>query len=80
MKVFSGVNASVLHDFLPFSDRAKGGVRVACTDVNQDGRPDIVVGFAPRVRSEVRAFDGRTLTQIQTLFPFERARGVFLGG
>jgi hypothetical protein len=49
--------------------------------VNRDGRPDIVVGFAPRVSSEVRAFDGRTLTQLQTFFAFGRgARGVFVGG
>jgi serralysin len=81
VKVFSGANGSVVHDFQAFAERAKGGVRVACTDVNRDGRPDIVVGLAPRVSAEVRAFDGRTLTQLQSVLVFERGpRGVFVGG
>ena len=81
VRVFSGANAAVLADFQASQDRARGGVRVAATDVNRDGRPDIVVGFGPSAGSEVRAFDGRTLLLLQSFFAFEKGpKGVFVGG
>src|SRR6185369_11613645 len=72
VRVFSGVDTALLFDFLASQDRARGGIRVAATDVNRDGRPDIVVGFGPSAGSEVRAFDGRTLLLLQSFFAFEK--------
>jgi hypothetical protein len=81
VKVFSGTDVSVLQDFAAFTERAPGGVRVGSADVNEDGRPDVVVGFAPRGGSQVRAFDGRTRAELQNFFVFGRkVRGVFVGG
>jgi hypothetical protein len=44
IKVFSGVDGSVLDDFLAYPSSFTAGVFVAVADVNNDGKPDIITG------------------------------------
>jgi hypothetical protein len=44
IKVFSGVDGSVLDDFLAYPSSFAAGVFVAVADVNNDGKPDIITG------------------------------------
>jgi hypothetical protein len=73
VRVFSGVDLSELHSFLPFSG-ATGGVSVAAGDVNGDGRADIIVGAA--INSHVKAFDSATLAELGSFLAYPG----FLGG
>lgn len=44
VRVFDGTNSAQLFDFQPFSPDFTGGVRVGSSDINGDGRDDIVTG------------------------------------
>jgi hypothetical protein len=44
IKVFSGVDGSLLDDFLAYPSSFTAGVFVAVADVNNDGKPDIITG------------------------------------
>lgn len=63
VRVFSGSDNAVLADFLAFDAAFTGGVQVAAGDVNNDGRPDIVVGTASGA-ARVRVFSGADTTQV----------------
>ncbi|MFO0851926.1 MAG: VCBS repeat-containing protein [Gemmataceae bacterium] len=63
VQVFSGTDASLLTQFAPFEGSYTGGVFVVATDINGDGRAEVVVtadqGGGPRVR--VLSGDGQTV-------------------
>ena len=80
--------ASPLSNFLVANaDSDRGGVRVAATDADRDGRADLLVGTGERSPSRVRAYLGKYFgggepTSFQDLDPFQSealADGVFVG-
>jgi len=81
VKVFSGVDGSVLGSFLATSASTTGGVRVAAADVNGDGRLDIVTGIGPGFAPTIRTFSQiGTAIGIFDAFDSSFLGGVFVGG
>lgn len=64
VRVFSGTDGSIIHDFLAFTPSFSGGVRVAAGDLNGDGLADIVAGAGPGSVPQVNVFSGADLTRI----------------
>jgi membrane-associated phospholipid phosphatase len=60
VKVFNGLTAAVLGSFLGFNPLVRQGVRVAASDCDGDGRPEIVAGSL----SQWRAFDATLLRPV----------------
>ena len=79
VRVFSGVNRSVLRSFFAYSPSFLGGVRVAAGDVNGDGRADIIVAPGPDPTStpDIKVFDGVTLAVIDEFLAYSP---MFTGG
>jgi hypothetical protein len=93
VKAFSGFTIGiatpppqVLDDFFAYDPAFGGGSAVAVTDVNGDGRSDIVTGAGPGGGPHVRIFDGLTglpLNDAQdSFYAFSPSfsGGVFIGG
>jgi hypothetical protein len=76
VKVFSGVDGSVLRDVFVFAPTFTGGVRVAAGDVNADGLADLVVGAGPGTSSAVTILSGNDLAVLRSFTPY----GAFAGG
>ncbi len=57
VKVFDGVNAALLYEFLAFDHALCGGVSVAAADLNGDGVAEIVVGAGAGGGPHVKVFD-----------------------
>jgi cysteine-rich repeat protein len=70
VKVFDGVTGAALSSFFAFSSGFAGGVTVAAGDITGDGRADIIVGSGPGGAAQVKVFDGATLTEVRSFFPF----------
>jgi hypothetical protein len=77
VKVFSGVDGSLLSEFLAYAAALRGGVRVAAIDLNGDGRSEIITGAGPSGGPHLRIFDAMTGAELQGMFTYD-AR--FLGG
>ena len=79
--VFDGVTGAVLHSFLAYPLGFTGGVHVAATDVNGDGKADIITGAGPGGGPHVRVFDGATGAEILSYFAYAPGftGGVFVG-
>jgi fibronectin-binding autotransporter adhesin len=77
VKVFSGRDGSVLHNFFAYDFGATGGVRVAAGDVNGDGVADIIVALGPTYGPDIRVFDGVSLALLDEFFAYPAA---FTGG
>ena len=77
VKVFSGVNGSVLASFLVYGGSFTGGVRVALPDQNADGRYDIRITPGSGRLASIQTFDAFTL---QLLDSFLAYGTVFTGG
>ncbi|MFL5340631.1 MAG: FG-GAP-like repeat-containing protein [Gemmataceae bacterium] len=77
VKVFSGVDGSVLRSFFAFEGTFAGGVNVAGGDVNHDGTPDIVVARGAQVgtNSQVRVFNGVDGSMIWEFVAYPQFRG-----
>jgi FG-GAP-like repeat len=58
VKVFSGLNSSLIFDFFAFGSTFTGGVVVSTGDWNGDGRPDIIASRGPGGLPEVAVFSG----------------------
>ena len=81
VKVFSGADGStLLHNFLAFSSKYTGGVRVAAGDINGDGTPDIIAGTGPGANSQVIVFSGTNLAELRNFLPYGGAvtGGIFV--
>ena len=76
VRVFSGSDLSVLHDFFAFDPNLRTGVRVAAGDLTGDGKADIIAATGPGTTTRVRTFNGATGAQIAEFTPF----GTFTGG
>jgi hypothetical protein len=63
--VFDGNDNRLLANFLAFDPSFTGGVAVACEDVNNDGRKDVIVGTGPGASAEVKVIDGYKLNDLK---------------
>jgi streptogramin lyase len=61
VRVFSGMDNSLLGERFAFSGTFAGGVRVAAADLNHDGKADIIAAAGPSGGPEVRVFSGANL-------------------
>lgn len=68
VRVFDGVNGSLLNSFAAFPGNAKGVV-VATGDINGDGRKDIIAA-AQGSAGLMKVFDGRTGVVLRTITAF----------
>jgi hypothetical protein len=83
VRVLSGVNPSIeLAGFMAYHPSFSGGVRVASTDYNADGRADIVTAAGPGGGPHVRVLSGVNLTELHGIFAYHPAfgGGVNVGG
>jgi hypothetical protein len=76
VKVFSGVDNSVIRSFFAYDVSYTGGVRVAAGDVDGDGYADIITGTASAT-SLVKVFSGQTQGEIASFLAYGPA---FQGG
>ncbi|MFZ1699722.1 MAG: FG-GAP-like repeat-containing protein [Pyrinomonadaceae bacterium] len=82
VKVFSGADGSVLHEFFAFDPGFAGGVFVGGGDVNNDGSDDLIVGAGAGGGPHVRVFSGQTGSVLQDFMAFSPnfTGGVFVAG
>jgi hypothetical protein len=78
VRAFNATTTNQLRSFFAFDAGLTGGVRVASTDLNQDGFDDFVVGTGPGTGSLLRILDGRDGST--SLFPEFAPFGGFGGG
>ncbi|QGJ71390.1 Hypothetical protein PBC10988_30950 [Planctomycetales bacterium 10988] len=64
VRVFSGLDGSVITEFYAYDPEFKGGVRVAVGDVFDNGTADIITGAGPGGGPHVRVFDGSFSTGV----------------
>lgn len=78
VKIFSGMDGTVLGRFDAYAANFRGGVRVAVGDINKDGHAEIVTGKGRG--SLVTAWDGSTLTPLHSFnaYPTFYKKGVFV--
>jgi len=69
-------DGGLITKFNAFDERFRGGVTVAVSDVDRDGRNDIVVGAGPGGGPHVKVFDGYG----KSLFEFFAWSAAFRGG
>ena len=78
VKVFSGVNLSLMNSFLAYDSNFSGGVFVAGGDINNDGFADVVTGAGPGGGPHVKVFDAHNnLMLLHSFFAFDPT---FTGG
>jgi hypothetical protein len=67
--------------FMAYSSEFEGSVRVAVTDIDADGRLDIITGPGPGGGPHVRAFQADTFAEIHGFFAFDASffGGIFVG-
>ncbi len=75
--VFSGMDGSVLQNFMAFDSAFTGGVRLAAADTNADGFDDVIVSPGPGGGPNVRVFSGANLAPLLSFFAYDAA---FTGG
>jgi hypothetical protein len=77
IKVFSGSDNSVLRNFFAFDAGYRGGVTVAASDLNGDGRAEIVAGAAFGGAPQVIVFNGVSNAPTASFLAFDAS---YLGG
>jgi len=83
VKVFSGLDGSLLRSFMPFDPGFMGGVRVgAFTSFGNDGHVDILVATGPGTAAQAKVLDGMKTAVLDSFFVQDpRAlTGVFIRG
>jgi hypothetical protein len=82
VQAFDGVTGAQLKSFFAFQPQFTGGVFVGASDVNGDGRADIVVGAGPGGAPHVRVFDAVTGAEIRSFFAYQSqfTSGVLVAG
>ena len=77
VKVFSGLDNSILYNFYAYGASFAGGVQVAAGDINGDLKADIVTGAGAGGGPHVQVFDGTNGQVIRSFFAYG---ATFLGG
>ncbi len=82
VKVFDGRTNAVLRNLMPIGTSSQGGVRVAVTDWNRDGRLDLVVTRGPNTPPLVRVVDFASTGLIDEFFSGDQAYrgGLWIAG
>jgi hypothetical protein len=71
VKVFSGVDGSLLASFYAYDPSFHGGVRVAAADINNDGFADIITGAGAGGGPHVKVFSGKTGAVLQSFYAYQ---------
>ncbi|MFL5328306.1 MAG: choice-of-anchor Q domain-containing protein [Gemmataceae bacterium] len=81
VKVFSGVDLSLLRSFLAYDAGWFGGVRVTSADVNFDGVDDIVTGAGAGGGPHVIAYSGKDGSILTSFYAYDQPFpfGVYVG-
>jgi hypothetical protein len=82
IRVFNGTSGAQISHVPAFGSTFLGGVRVAITDFNGDGRADIIASTGPGNGPQVRVFDGPSLSVLDDFLAYDShfMGGVFVGG
>jgi hypothetical protein len=83
VKVFNGLDGSVLQSLMAYDPHFAGGVRVSfVSDLNANGAGEIVTGAGPGGGPHVRVFDGLTLQELDGFYAYDPSftGGLFVGG
>ncbi|MDB5312798.1 MAG: carbonic anhydrase [Gemmataceae bacterium] len=70
VKVFDGKTGALVKDFLAYGADFRGGVREAAADLTGDGVADIITGAGPGGGPEVKVFDGKTGSLVESFFAY----------
>jgi hypothetical protein len=81
VQVFSGLGGSVIASYFAYEPSFTGGVRVSATDVDGDGRSDIVTAPGLGSIATVRIWQGGSLTELDSFAAFDSTYtgGVYVG-
>jgi len=81
VRIFEGTTAEERGGFFAYGSTFLGGVRVAVTDSDGDGRSEIVTGAGPGGGPHVQRFDGQTFAELDSFLAADPtfAGGVFVG-
>lgn len=74
VRVFSGVDGAILHDFFAYEAEFRGGVFVAAADVNNDGKADIITGTELGGGPRMTVFDVANGTRLHDFFAFDSSQ------
>jgi hypothetical protein len=82
VQVFDAATGNLIIGFFAYDPSFTGGVRVAATDINADGVPDVITAPGPGGGPHVRVFDGAALQtgQVVELFGLFAYAPSFVGG
>jgi len=82
VSVFSGRTGEVLKTFNALPAGFTGGVRVGASDVDRDGRAEIIAGAGPGASPQVTIYRFDDLAVVQSFFAFSQAftGGVYVSG
>ena len=83
VKVFSGLDGSLLQSFMAYNPGFAGGVRVGfVSDLNANGAGEIITGAGPGGGPHLRVLDGLTLQELDGFYAYNPSftGGLFVGG
>lgn len=82
VRVLSGANLAVLHNFFAYAPTFTGGIRVAAGDLDGDGLADIITGAGPTGGPHVRGLSGINRAELASFFAYDPSftGGIFVAG
>lgn len=81
VKVFDGTSLAIIHSFFAYTPGFLGGVRVAASDMDGDGRDEILTAPGAGMEPLVTVLDGLSLAETGSLlaYPASFTGGLFVG-